>query len=173
MNAIILSSGKQLDEPKTIEEEEGECVAKEKGETPLVDEAVEVPNDKEQGIHDEELRPRVVEPYGPLVPSPNALPRPSLRPNLENSWKSSRSCKSTSLFWMPSPRCPLMPSSSKKSYSTNGSFRSILWFHLRRSIVQSFKTNSLPGLKNWVIFLYLVRLGMFQLVELCVTLEQA
>jgi len=29
MNAIIHRSGKQLDEPKAIQEEEGECVAKE------------------------------------------------------------------------------------------------------------------------------------------------
>jgi len=63
MNAIILQRGKQLDEPKAIQGDEVECVAKEKGQTPLEDEVVEVPNDKEQGIHEEDPRPRVVEPY--------------------------------------------------------------------------------------------------------------
>jgi len=39
-------------------------VAKEKVQTPLEDEVVEVPNDKEQGIHKEEPRPRVVSLFG-------------------------------------------------------------------------------------------------------------
>jgi len=43
MNAIILRSGKQLDEPKAIKGEESECVAKEKSQTPLEDEVVRVP----------------------------------------------------------------------------------------------------------------------------------
>jgi len=43
MNAIILRSGKQLDEPKTIKGEESECVAKEKSQAPLEDEVVGVP----------------------------------------------------------------------------------------------------------------------------------
>ena len=47
MNVIPLRSGKQLDEPKAIQGKEGECVTKEKGQTPLEDEVVEVPNDKE------------------------------------------------------------------------------------------------------------------------------
>jgi len=70
MNAIVLQSRKQLDEPKAIQGEEGECVAKEKSQTPLEDEVVEVPKDKEQGIHEEEPRPRVVEPYRAPVPFP-------------------------------------------------------------------------------------------------------
>jgi len=45
------------------------------------------PEDKEQGIHEEDPRPRVVEPYRPVVPSPNVLQRPSLRPNLGNFLK--------------------------------------------------------------------------------------
>ena len=38
-------------------------MAKEKGQTPLEDEVVDVPNNKEQGIHEGDPRPRVVEPY--------------------------------------------------------------------------------------------------------------
>jgi len=60
MHAIILRSGKQLDEPKAIQGEEGDYVAKERGQTSLGDEVVKVPKDKEQGIHEEDPRPRVV-----------------------------------------------------------------------------------------------------------------
>ena len=45
-------------------------MAKEKGQTPLEDEVIEVPNDKEQGIHEEDPRPSVVELYQPSVPFP-------------------------------------------------------------------------------------------------------
>ena len=33
--------------------------------------------------------------------------------------------------------------------------------------MQSFKTNSLLSLEIWIVFLYLLQLGIFQLVELC------
>ena len=131
-------------------------MAKEKGQTPLEDEVVKVPKDKEQAIHEEDPRSRVVEPYQPRFLSLNALQRPSLRPNFGNSWKISRSCKSTSPSWMPSLRCPLMSCSSKKLYPTNGCFKSMLWSPSRRSVVQFFKTNSLPSLKIRVVCLYLV-----------------
>ena len=68
MNAIILKRGKLLDGPKATEEEEVECMVKEKGQSPLEDEVIVLPEDKEQGIHKEVPRPRVVEPYRPLVP---------------------------------------------------------------------------------------------------------
>jgi len=96
LNAIILRSGKQLDEPKAIHGEKGECVAKEKSQPAFEDEVIVVPN-KEQGIHEGDLRLRVVKPYQPPDPFPNALQRPSLRPNLGNSWKFLKSYKSTSL----------------------------------------------------------------------------
>ena len=70
MNAIILRSGKQLDKPKAILGEEGEWVAKEKSQPPFEDEVVKIPKDKEQGIHEEDLRPRVVEPYRPPISFP-------------------------------------------------------------------------------------------------------
>ena len=82
MNAITLQSGKQLDEPKVIQAQEGECVAKEKGQTPLENEVVEVPNDKEQGIHEEDPRPRVVEPYRSLIPFPQRLAKAKLEAKL-------------------------------------------------------------------------------------------
>ena len=41
--------------------------------TQLEYEVIEVPKDKEQGIHEEDPRPRVVEPYRPSVPSPQCL----------------------------------------------------------------------------------------------------
>ena len=47
MNAIILQSGKQWDEIKAIQGEEGKCVGQGKGQSLLEDEFVEVPNDKE------------------------------------------------------------------------------------------------------------------------------
>jgi len=53
-------------------------VAKEKGQKLLEGEVVEVPNDKEQGIHEEDPRPRVVEPYQPPVPFPQRLAKAKL-----------------------------------------------------------------------------------------------
>ena len=58
-------------------------MVKEKGKSPIEEEADVVPEDKEQGKHEEVTRLRVVEPYRPPVPSPNVLP--SSRPSLENS----------------------------------------------------------------------------------------
>ena len=43
MNAIILKSGKQLDEPKATQGEEGECVVNEKGKSPMEGEVDVVP----------------------------------------------------------------------------------------------------------------------------------
>jgi len=70
MNPIIIRGGKQLDEPKTIQGEEGECVAEEKSQPLLEDEVVKVSEDKEQGVHEEDPRPRVVESYRLPVPFP-------------------------------------------------------------------------------------------------------
>ena len=58
-------------------------MAKEKGQTPLEDEVVKVPNDKEQDIHEEDPRPRVVEPYRPLVPFPQHLAKAKLEAKFE------------------------------------------------------------------------------------------
>jgi len=50
----------------------------------LEDEFVEVPKNKE-GIHQEDPRPRVVEPYRPPVPFPNAFMQAKLEANFGNS----------------------------------------------------------------------------------------
>jgi len=47
MNVIILRGGKQLDEPKTTQEEKGECVVKEKSKSPLEEEVIVALKDKE------------------------------------------------------------------------------------------------------------------------------
>jgi len=142
-------------------------VAKEKGQTLLEDEVVEVPNVKEQGIHKEDPRPRTVEPYRPPVPFPQRLAKAKLEAKFGKFLEILKKCKSTSLSWMPSPKCPLMLSSLNKFYLTNGGFKNILWFHSRRSVVRSFKKTSLQSLKIRVVFLYLVRLQISISSALC------
>ena len=73
-------------------------MAKERGQTPLEDEVVEVPKDKEQGMHEEDPRPRVVEPYQPSVPFSQRLAKANLEPKFRKFWKFSKGCKSTFLF---------------------------------------------------------------------------
>jgi len=53
-------------------------VVKEKGQSPLVKEVVVILKDKEQGIHEEVSRPRVVEPYRPSIPFPHLLAQAQL-----------------------------------------------------------------------------------------------
>jgi len=55
----------------------------EKGQTPVEDEVIKVPNDKNQGIHEEDPRPRVVEPYRPLVPFSQHLAKAKLKAKFE------------------------------------------------------------------------------------------
>jgi len=45
MNAIIPRSGKQLDEPKAAQGEEGECVLKQKSKSPLEEEVIVFPEE--------------------------------------------------------------------------------------------------------------------------------
>jgi len=73
MNAIILRNGKQLDEPKATKAEESECVVKEKSQPLLEDEVIVLPEVKEQGVHEEVPRSRVVEPYRAPIPFPQRL----------------------------------------------------------------------------------------------------
>jgi len=173
MNAIILQSGKQLDESKVIQGEEGECVAKKKGQTSLEDEVVEVSNDKEKGIHEEDLRLRVVEPYQPPVPFPQCLVKAHLEAKFGKSLEIIKKLQINipfldAIFEMPSYAKFLKEILSNKRRLQEHSMVS----HTEEcSLI--LQTNSLPSLKIRVVFLYLVRLGMFQLVELCVTLEQA
>jgi len=111
LNAIILGSGKQFDEPKVTQGEEGECVVKPKSKSLMEEEIDVIPEDKEQGEHEEVPRPRVVEPHDPHSLSPNVLQKPNLRSSLENTWRCSKSYKSAFHSLMPFPRCPLMPNS--------------------------------------------------------------
>jgi len=71
MNAITLRNGKQLDEPKRPHGEKD-------GGLDLVSE------NKEQDKHEENTKPRPVEPYRPWFPSLKGLLMPNLRPSLGN-----------------------------------------------------------------------------------------
>ena len=58
-------------------------MAKEESQTLLEDKVVEVPKDKKQGIHEEDPRPRVVEPYRTLVPFPQCVAKAKFRKFLD------------------------------------------------------------------------------------------
>jgi len=127
VNAIICRSGKQLDEPKVTQGEEGECVVKEKGQSLLEDEVIMLLEDDEQVIHKEVSRPMVVEPYQPPTPFPQCFVKAKL-PNLGNFWRFSKGSTSTSLSRMPLLRCRPMPNSSRELHPTRGNFKSMLCF---------------------------------------------
>jgi len=61
MNAITLRSGKQLDEPKATQGEEGEGLVKDKDKEPIEKEVDSVPDDGEKDKHKEVTKPRTVE----------------------------------------------------------------------------------------------------------------
>jgi len=126
INVVILRIGKQLDESKVTQGKQGACVVKEKEKSPTLEELDVISKDMEQGKHEEVARPRVVDPNNPRSLSPNMLQRPSLRPTLENSWRCSKSYKSTSYPWMPSPRCPPIPNFLRRFFPISRSFKSML-----------------------------------------------
>ena len=136
-------------------------MVRDKGKPPTEDEVDLVLEDKGQDKHEEVTKPRMVESYRPpgFFPSTTSK-RQNLTPSLGNFWRCSKSCKSTSHSWMPSPTCPLMPNSSRRSFPTKGNFKNMPWFPLRRSVAQFFKTNFLQNLKISEVSPYHVPLEM-------------
>jgi len=68
LNAITLRSGKQREEPKVTQGEEGEGVVTDKGEESMEDKGELVLEGDVQGKHEEIPKPRIVESYRPPVP---------------------------------------------------------------------------------------------------------
>jgi len=78
MNAITLTSIKQLDKPKGPHREEDEGFLKDKGKEIVEEKGDLVPESKEQDKHEETTRPWLVEPYKPLIPFPQRLAKTKL-----------------------------------------------------------------------------------------------
>ena len=145
---------------------------KENSQTTLEDEVVEVPKDKEQGIHKEDRKPRVVEASQPPVPFPQPLAKVKLGAKFGKFLGLLKKLQINIpsldvIFEMPSYAKFL-----KEILSNKQKLQEHAMVSLMEECSAILQNKLPPKLEDRGSFSTPCALGMFQLVELCLTLEQ-